>query len=207
MLDLVAITIAVNYNDIFRHMLIPNAKFFKMWIIVTSPEDKRTMHLIRRSRQKNIKVLTYNDFYAGGAKFNKGGALRFAQEHVYQNYANTTMLILDADILLPDDFLQKLPATIEPNTLYGVSERLDYWNITDYRNNTNPHRHPMSKEFIGFFQLYKQRPKYKYQQSFNCSNCDMKFKNRFDKKVLLNLSVKHLGRKGDNWDGVVAKIT
>lgn len=207
MLDLFAITIAVNYNDIFKHMLGPNSKFFKRWFIVTSPDDKQTISLIKSLRKHNVKLLIYNDFYIKGSKFNKGGALKFAQEFVYSKFCNTNMLILDADILLPPDFMQRLPKTLDDNVLYGVSERLDYWSIEDYNNNKNPHRHPFSKQFIGFFQLYKQSSKYKYQQSFNCSDCDMKFKDMFTKKILLDLSVKHLGRKQDNWDGVVTKIT
>lgn len=206
MIEIVAVTVAVNYSDILKHVLSQNCTFFKTWIIVTSSADKKTIQLIKRSGKKNIKTLIYNDFYIDDCKFNKGGALKFAQEYVCNNFNNTNILILDADIWLPDDFMEKLPDTLEDDSLYGASERLDYWSIEDFTNNTNPHRHPYSRKFIGFFQLYKQSPDYKYQQSINCGDCDLMFKELFSKKVLLKLSVKHLGQKNINWDGTVSKI-
>ena len=204
--EIVAITVAVNYADILKHVLNQNSTFFKKWVIVTSPDDVQTMSLINNSNKANIQLLIYNDFYIKGSMFNKGGALRFAQEHVYHNYKNENVLILDADILLPINFLKKLPLRVENNTLYGVSERLDYWSVDDFNNDINPHLHSGSKQFVGFFQLYKQSAAYKYERSVNCSKCDDKFRNMFKKKILLDLSVKHLGRPRGNWDGVVGKV-
>ena len=180
--DIVAITVAVNYADILKHVLNQNSTFFKKWIIVTSPNDVQTISLIKNSGNQNIQMLIFNYFHIKGCKFNKGGAVKYAQEYVYNNYKDTNILILDADILLPSDFLTKLPASLENNSLYGASERLDYWSVDDFNNGTNPHIHPGSKKFIGFFQLYKQNAAFKYERSINCSKCDDKFRDMFKKK-------------------------
>jgi len=50
-MDIIAITVSVNYSDILKHMIDQNSKFFKVWYIVTSPEDKETVRLIE---EKNI---------------------------------------------------------------------------------------------------------------------------------------------------------
>jgi hypothetical protein len=102
-MDIIAITICVNYDDIFKYMVQQNLKFFKKWYIVTKIEDTATIKLITELNNTSIEILYYNDFYTG-SKFNFGGARKFAQEYIDKNYTNTNILILDADIYLPDDF-------------------------------------------------------------------------------------------------------
>jgi hypothetical protein len=72
--------------------------------------------------------------------------------------------------------------------------------MDDFLNNENPHKYYHGNKFAGFFQLYKQCS-YKYKESNNCSWCDIEFKNKFPIKKHLNLSVKHLGKEGVNWNG------
>ena len=107
---------------------------------------------------------------------------------------------MDSDIYLPDNFLEKIPKKFEDNTLYGVRERRDFWSLDDFLNNENGHYSQSSQTFIGFFQLYKQFT-YKYNNSYNCSECDNNFRDLFPNKVTLDLYVKHLGREKINWDG------
>ena len=76
-MDIIAITISVNYDDILIHMLKQNSQFLKTWYIVTSPTDKDTINIITNANIPNIKMLFYNDFWKN-ASFNKGGAIRFA---------------------------------------------------------------------------------------------------------------------------------
>jgi choline kinase len=201
-MDIIAITVCVNYADILKHMITQNAKFLKAWYIVTSPEDLDTQNLIKGANLENIHVMIYNDFYKNST-FNKGGSLRFVQEHVNKEYKSSNILILDADIYLPDNFIESLP-TIEDDTMYGISERLDYWTLDDFINNTNPHHQKgflTEADFlVGFFQLYKQC-EHKYKNSYNCSKCDILFRDMFSKQQAINLTVKHLGREILNWDG------
>ena len=198
-MGIIAITICVNYDDILKHMLNQNDKFLDMWYIVTSAEDKDTQKLIINSGLKNIKLLFFNDFYKE-AVFNKGGAIRFAQTYIEKNHTNPVILILDADIYLPNDFLKKLPKKFEKNTLYGPIERLDYWTLEDFKSFKNPHVNKHGNDFIGCFQLYKQNS-FKYDKSNNCAECDNVFRGKFNNKINLDLSIRHLGKREVNWDG------
>jgi hypothetical protein len=198
-MNIIAITTCVNYHDILKHML-PNSKFFSKWYIVTSPEDKNTISLIENSGIANIEILLYNDFYKN-SKFNFGGSRKFAQEYIDKHYTSSNILFLDADICLPVDFMNKLPKTIEDDTLYGVSDRFDYWTLDNYIRKKNPHKYCRGRDFVGFFQLYKQSPKYKYKDSQNCSICDNDFRGLFKEKINLQLSVRHLGKERINWNG------
>jgi hypothetical protein len=198
--EIVAITVCVNYHDILYHIIDQNFKFLNSWYIVTSPEDISTINLIKNKNLPNIKVLIYNDFYTN-ARFNKGGAIRFAQDYVDNNHNSQTVIILDADIYLPHNFLVKIPNYIQDNTIYGVYERRDYWSLDEFLNNENGHEYVASQHIVGFFQLYKQGW-HKYDDySFNCSSCDDGFRNKFEHRANLDLCVKHLGMEGVNWDG------
>ena len=134
-MDITTITICVHYSDILKHMLKQNSSFFKVWYIVTSPEDTLTQTLVQESDLDNVKILIYNDFYKNNCKFNKGGALGFAQKYIDENHKDTNILILDADIYLPDHFMERLPEKLKENTLYGVKQRLDYPKLEDFIEN------------------------------------------------------------------------
>jgi len=201
-MDITAITICVNYSDILGYMIKQNIKFFKKWFIVTTVTDKKTIKLLETYKDV-VHILIYDGFYINGNTFNKGGAVKFAQDYIDDNFTDSNILILDADIYLPDVFFDKIPLIIEPNILYGVIERNDYWTLDDFMTNVNPHKYQWGSFFVGFFQLYKQNPMYKYKESYNCSKCDNTFRELFYKKQHLNMSVKHLGQEGVNWNGVI----
>ena len=198
-MEIIAITVSVNYDDILQHMIHQNLKFLHKWVIVTSPEDTKTINLILNVGSEKIQTLIYPDFYKNNASLNKGGALLFAANYIEENYAYTNILFLDGDIYLPDNFVEKLPFSLEDDTLYG-SKRTDYWTLEDFKNETNPHP-KKNVYFQGFFQLYKQNKKYKYKDSNDCSTCDDVFRDKFKKKIMLDIYVKHLGQNGPNWRG------
>jgi len=198
-MEIITITVCVKYSDILEHMIYQNSKFFKKWYIITSPEDKNTQLLIENSKLSNIQILLYNDFYKN-AKFNKGGAVRFGQDYVDINHPLANILILDADIYLPDNFLNKLPKELKKNTLYGTEGRTDYWTLDDFINNKNPHPYNLGGCFVGFFHFYTQSL-YKYNNSESCAHCDNTFRNLFSMKIKLKLNVKHLGKDRENWNG------
>lgn len=198
-MEIIAITVCVNYHDILAHMLEQNSKFLYKWIIVTSPEDKNTITLVETSGKDNIKLLLYTDFHKNRAKFNFGGARLFAQNYVKDTWPSANILLLDGDIYLPDHFAEKLPPALEDNTLYGAN-RTDYWTVNDFEKGTHPHPH-RDDYFFGFFQLYKQNDRYMYADSINCARCDVYFRDKFPKRIKLDLCLKHLGRNGPNWNG------
>ena len=197
-MEIIAFTICVNFDDILKHMFDQNARFLKKWYIISSPADTQTAELISTAAKDNVELLIYDNFY-NGMRFNKGGAQRFAQMHIHKHHPSANVLCIDADIYLPDDFLEKLPPHLEDNTLYG-SQRTDYWTLEDFVGNTNPHP-KTSAHFQGYFQLYKENTKYLFENSYNCSRCDDIFRDSFPKKVNLDLCVKHLGINGRHWNG------
>lgn len=201
-MDIIAITISVNYSDILEHMLEQNSKFLHKWFIVTTTADTKTIALLEKYKDTDkIHILLYDNFITNECKFNKGGAVKFAQDYIDTLYKDANILMLDSDIYLPDNFLDCLPSMLEPDTLYGAYERLDYWSLYEFRTNMNPHSYLFGSNFVGFFQLFKQHTKYNYEDSQNCTTCDNTFRELFEQKVHLNLSVKHLGKDSVNWDG------
>jgi hypothetical protein len=175
--------------------------FFKKWYIITSESDKATIEYIQELNNPIIQILYY-DFQSEGAKFNFGGARLYGQNVVKSDgYENNPILMLDSDIVLPSNFLDILSnVDIQEETIYGISERRDYYCYNDYLKNTNYSIHSHSKNFQGCFQLYKSSTN-KYMSSTNAGECDYKFRDLFSTRVHLNLSVQHLGLDGASWDG------
>jgi hypothetical protein len=200
-MEIIAISVCHCYDDILKYMLKQNAKFFKMWYIVTSNDDIGTIELIQKSGLTNIEILYFNDFF-NESRFNKGGALLFAQNYVYQTYTDANVLILDADIYLPDSFATALPTSLEPMTLYRVKERWDYDNVQDFlESTTNRTHYGHTWLFVEFFQLYKQDERYKYFKSNDCAGCDNDFRELFHLRNVIEVEVKHLGGTCVNWFG------
>lgn len=205
-MEIIAITVCVNYDDILKFMLEQNSELLKHWYIVTSPEDSSTKKTIEEFNRPNVTCMIYDGFKKNGALLNKGGAVHFVQQYIYDNFNDTNILILDADILLPEDFISRLPQNLELGTLYGIKARYDYDSLSGFiLNNTNPTYYPNSKLLVGFFQLYKQNNSF-YKDSRDCAVCDLDFRNLFKKRINLDVAVKHLGEKCVNWGGRVWKL-
>lgn len=202
--DLICITVSTKYDDILSLIIHQNQQFFTKWYIITHPDDADTIGVVTKAGYSNIQ-LVYYDMYKG-ATFNKGGAIRSVQETLQETHKGKPVLILDSDIYLPDNFHEVVSAiTIQPDTLYGVSQRYDYSSYRDFKDNTNAYNYPPSKGFFGFFQLYKHSLLKLYKPSENCSVCDATFTMYFKRKVNLPLTVKHLGTMMANWDGRKSK--
>ena len=100
---------------------------------------------------------------------------------------------------------------VDENTIYGTNKRYDYYSYDYYsyenfKNNIIDFDYPWSKDFQGYFQLYKYNKNKLYNESNNCSECDLFFLNFFSKEVILsNLTVYHLGKNGVNWNKITNK--
>jgi len=201
---LVCITVSTNYSDILQVIMSQNLKFIDKWFIITSKSDKSTINLIQNN--KKISVLFY-DFQNNNNIFDKGGAIKMAQENIYNLYSECLILLLDSDIYLPDNFIDVIKLTkFEVNILYHPKKRLDFYKLSEFYGKKNYFDYPWMKDFQGFFQLYYynteiNNKKYVYQESHNCSQCDLLFKNKFEKKNHIDITVYHLGRNGVNWNG------
>ena len=199
-MDIIAITVCVNFDDILYHTIDQNAKMVKVLYIVTAHSDSDTINLLTMKNLPNVKILYFDKFFVN-AKFNKGGAVRYAQEYVHKEYPDANVLLLDADVILPDTLYNNLPDTIEPDILYGVTERLDYNTLEDFLTRQNGTICFYGGALVGFFQLYKASEKYLYKDSDTCCICDNEFRDSFPKFHFIQLSIPHLGVSGVNWEG------
>jgi len=202
---MIAITVSTNYDDILDIIIPQNYKFFEKWYIITDKNDTNTINVINKHNCSNIFILFYN-FHENNKCFNKGGAIRYCQREIIGNLGyNGDVLILDSDIWLPDNFIEIVNDTsIHDDTIYGSNTRHDFHSYENFKNNVVDFDY--TGKLHGFFQLYKYDKNKLYNESNNCSECDLFFLNRFSKKVILsNLNVCHLGKNGVNWDKRIDK--
>ncbi len=215
MIPLIAITISTKYDDILNIILKPNLEHLTKWYIVTHETDQKTIDVIHNANSDKIEIL-YFDFWKNRAKFNKGGAVQYAQQIVYDTYRNQNIcvLILDSDIYLPNDFTTlytKLQEgngvdALRPNVLYAPFHRIDFRKESDFVNKRNGQIYYLDQKHMGFFQLYYlseevDREKLYYENSVNCATCDSLFRNFFkERKLIKDLFVSHLGVPKVNWN-------
>jgi hypothetical protein len=205
---MIAITVSTKYDDLLNIILPQNARFFEKWYIITDPEDQATIQVIKAHNLPHVEIIYY-DFYANGKIFNKGGAIRKCQETHLTNYTGQ-VLLLDSDIYLPDDFEEiiRQHANIQPNTLYGIGHRNDYFSLHHLNHQIVDDVYPYASNFQGFFQLYFSEPNqiYLYDESVNCGECDIKFINLFPNKIIIReLTVSHLGKSCLHWNTRLSK--
>ncbi len=206
MIPLICITISTKYDDILQLIIKQNIQFFTKWYIVTDINDIKTIDVIKNHQKNhdNIDIL-YFDFWENKAKFNKGGAVKYAQQYVYEKYQNKDIfiLLLDSDIYIPNEFNDIYKELIkEPeNVLYAPEYRYDYAKYSDFINQKNGILYYLNQKYMGFFQLYFKEPKLYYENSVNCASCDSLFRNKFkNRKIIKNLVVSHLGIPKINWN-------
>ena len=97
---IIGITVSTKYSDLLAVIVPLNLPKLEKWYIVTHKDDKATIELCQK--YPKIEVLYY-DFYSKPQwKFNKGGALRYAQQVVYAKHPNAWYLVFDSDIILPE---------------------------------------------------------------------------------------------------------
>ena len=202
---MIAITVSTNYDDLLDIIIPQNYIFFEKWYIITDKNDTNTIDVIKKHNHNNICTLFY-DFYKNNRKFDKGGAIRYCQNDIINNY-NGIVVILDSDIYLPNNFVDIINNTdIKDNTIYGTNKRYDYYSYENFKNKKIDFDYPWSKQFQGYFQLYKNDKHKLYNHSHNCADCDLEFLKYFSKKITLHeLDVSHLGKSCTNWDGRINK--
>lgn len=203
----VAITVSTNYSDILPFVLDHNLDYFDHWFIVTREDDLSTREIIRAKNTDRITVLFYNFTYSDydpvknvpfERYFDKGGAIRLAQEQAFLKFPDHWHLVLDTDILIRSH-RDLITNYLWDRQIYGPRARLDYRSLSDYRKGLI-HRKYFNEEpaIIGFFQLYRPtliRPLPLYRKSINSSWCDNEFTDLWPKEyqILLDITVDHLG--------------
>jgi glycosyltransferase involved in cell wall biosynthesis len=174
-----AVVICNNYSDFLEHTMPENLQHLDRLVVVTHPDDKKTQQLCAYYGVDCIDTTVFHD---DGDKFNKGRAINLGLSHLRHE---DWLLHMDADILLPHRFRQRLKeAKLDPKNIYGA----DRQNVVSYEH-FHEHKHKMTpqhkwrylvepmKEFplgsrllhmehgycpIGYFQLWHSSERRKY---------------------------------------------
>ena len=211
---LIGITVCVDYSDYLAATIDSKLQCCDTVIIATVGSDAATQQLIASSRKKSksndlkivVCMLPDTMITSNNARFNKSAMVWEAQDLAYrlchaEKIKNPVFLLVDADIFLPanarDIIIER---ATDKEALYGV-KRLDFATPARYHSKTGV---KYKQKFAGYFQLYFEQ-KYYPAYSAACDKCDVEFANQFKRKVLLPLTVGHIGPERVNWKGRVSE--
>lgn len=121
---------------------------------------------------QDIRIETWNQ-----TAFNKGGGIRKAQQQAYQELPDYNYLVMDADVILHDNFKTTVyNMSIEVNELYSCDRRLHYKSWSDYLSgNIDSESYSLG---VGWFQLYRDTSKL-YDHYHTVAVSDVWFMNDF----------------------------
>lgn len=211
---IIGICVCYNYYDTLQLTLPINYYHFTKIYVVTQHDDTDTINLCKQ--YGNVNIVYYN-FSSNGKIFDKYGGIKTAQEIAYAEHKEHWYLLMDSDILLPNNFIQLLEETpLNYNCMYAavrkhvlkVSEllRLENFNEEPLRSSSKDNGlldWDYSPTVVGWFQLYRnpvlQNPNY---DDASCG--DINFSNQFDLySCLSHILCFHLGNCWVNWKGKV----
>ena len=222
-MKLLAVTICINYAD-YLECVIENRRHFDRWMIVTVPTDRATHELCAKH---GIECMDSAVLEADGRDFNavdnKGPVLNEGMDALFwsepqtgkSESLSTWMVVVDADVLLPRDFRQRVQALpLEAGFLYGMSGRkicetreqfetlraCEPWDVMAERNS----------QALGYFNLFcpDVRPDRCVIRSGESvwEHDDYLFTTSFapERRRVLPFTAIHLGNYGKNWRGRVS---
>lgn len=148
-----AIIACVNYSDFLKITLEKNLKQFDNIIVITSESDLLTQELCKKL---NCELLVTDVFYANDKKFNRGAAINLAFNILkYKDW----IVNMDADILLPENFINQFKEENMDREYFYGSRRVDFPTPKDW-NDFNSGIRDIS-EYVcyrgsgyGYFQLF-----------------------------------------------------
>ena len=214
-LPLIGICVSYNYYDTIQFVLPVNYLHFDKIYLITQSDDTNTIELAQQF--ENVEILYY-DFKNNNKKFDKFGALNYAQRIVYTNHPDSWYLIFDSDIILPNNFIDVLiEENLNSECIYGAirinvlktSELLNKNEIINKKFICNNilHMKNTPPSILGCFQLYKKKA-YHRNNLINAAWGDYCFGyDNFNMFCNLeNIAYYHLGETGVNWDGKVVSF-
>jgi hypothetical protein len=225
-MNIVTITVCVDYSDIFEICIKRNISSIKNWFVITSSKDKNTQELCKKY---NLYCCITDIFYANNCVFNKAAALnsllKFLQNKGELNNFDW-ILSLDADIILNDcldNFISSsLKNSVHEVIVNNVSKNLNIYDLfyscqrkifntqNDFISNNG---YLENIDFIGYFQLFhKSKILNDLQNNQNifpefptACRYDDAFKYKYwpDRKEYAQIRglVYHLGPIATNWEG------
>jgi len=197
----------VGYDD-FLDITLPQTKqHFDSVLVVTTDADLPTRKCCKKH---TIPCLCTDEWYSGGAAFNKGRALN---EALGLLNGVDWICSLDADIILPSDFAARI-RPLEPGPLYSAKRKMCYtmeqYNEHFKHNNMSAFRTDRTNEvLLGYLQLWclRVRP-VKFPIRFPSANSyDLEFCKNWTPDQMMyipGMTVLHLGSPGMNWNGRVS---
>lgn len=207
-----AITVSVDYADIFALTILHNVHHFDEYWIVTSLDDVDTHNLYHRAKEagKPVYLVKTDRFYERGATFAKWAGLELGLEIMERR---GFIAVLDADVLWPTVLPFSWHPT--PGNLYTPLRRM----FPDLRLPVPPESewqkwplHPQQVEWAGYSQIFHAddpalgKPPW-YDVSWkHAGGADSFFQRKWhpNKKARPPFEVLHLGSSGANWCGRVA---
>ena len=226
--SLIGLCVSYNYFDTLQFTLPVNYLHFEKIYVITQEDDRETIEFCKKFN--NVIVLFYN-FKCDNKKFDKYGSLNYAQKIAYTDYPESWYLIIDSDILLPNNMINILnEEKLNSECIYGSNrynidkssgllDKREIININrkqnlnfKYNNILWSKKHPPC--VMGCFQLYK---KHVYHRS-NVDNCadvcdapvDCSWGNYYfghdNFKLFCNIDSMlyfHLGPVAVNWGGKI----
>jgi len=204
------IVVCLNYSDFLKITYKKNIRFFNpenYHVVIDEINDFETLKLCK---ELGITYHHFNDFHLNGSKFNKSGAIHMVQKKLHENFPDDWILLLDADIILPDNFeILFNEKCINKDAMYSL-KRYDYENEDDYYNNSKDSLVKYSGiDFMGFMQMYHRKKDLYDEFSKDGSNCDTMFRDKFFSTLTYldeNEILIHLGKCNDNCFGRVTKL-
>lgn len=210
-----AVIVCVKYSKFLEITLQENIKHFDNIIVVTTEDDLATQNVINKYQEK-VSYVTTNRFYESNAVFDKGSAIN---EGLLKLKYNSFVCHLDCDIVLPEDFRQKLNLKdLNIDTLYGCPRFFinNYQDWLEYKNNKKAKEDFSGLELggwgCGYIQIWNMRSykirnipvKYLYPSYPTAAESDILMLKRFHPDVVsvgkLDIQVAHLGNCGVNHD-------
>jgi len=176
-------------------------------IVLTEKYDNET---IKVCHDEHIECRLSTAFHHSKEDaFNKGRAIRWVQEELHADPANqdTVILLVDADICLPENFWGEVPAHPKKGHLYSTVNRCMYEKPADYFRGwpAFQERYPLST--MGMFQMYMAHPQAQiYSDEYpTAAVSDIEFGTQFKKVHTLRLFLHHIGlsQLHSDWAGNV----
>jgi hypothetical protein len=231
--NLTCLITCVNYSDFLKITLPENKKIINNILVLTNKKDKKTIQVCK---DNDVNYIATDIFFQKSPEtfwkktINKLCCYRCVCKNYYQfkclknsktvfqkskainmgiKKSNQTewILLLDADIIIPNKFNNSNLNILDKNTLYGVP-RIVYKTQRDWITKKNAYFDFW--KFMGFFQLFNinssnfHKKYFGYNEEYNYANeGDYHFAKKWTKKELLDFYVIHLGETGENWQGRV----
>lgn len=204
------IVVCLNYSDFLKITYRKNIRFFNpknYHVIIDEINDFETLKLCK---ELGITYHHFVNFHLNGSKFNKSGAINMVQRELHESFPDDWILLLDADIILPDNFEILFNENCKNKDAMYSLKRYDYENEDDYYSDSKDRLVKYTGiDFMGFMQLYHRKKDLYDAFSKDGSNCDTMFRDKFyatltyldEHEILI-----HLGKCNDNCFGRVTKL-